>query len=148
MITKVSKSNGHQTNETEVGSVQKCPVFPCGEDGPATEEVGEEDEDAAGQGDGGLLVVLHQLQLHGLHLPAGGLLQLRPQSLWGKFSQSRSLTSNNSNISHPIHPIYPTTPSTSNMYYRLHPIPPMTCENFPKLANLVMLLLLLGLSET
>ena len=64
MITKVSKSNGHQTNETKVCSVKKGPIFPCGEYCSSTEEIGEEDEDTAGEGDGGLLVILDQLQLH------------------------------------------------------------------------------------
>ena len=56
---EVSKPDCHQTDKAEVGSVKEGPVLPGGEYGPATEDVGEEEEDAAGEGDCGLLIVLH-----------------------------------------------------------------------------------------
>ena len=56
---EVSKPDCHQTDKAEVGSVQEGPVLPGGEDGASCQDVGEQQDDAGGDRDGGLLVVLH-----------------------------------------------------------------------------------------
>ena len=65
---KVTEANGHQADEAEVGPVHVVPAFPGGKEHRSKDDVGDQDEEAGGDGDGDQPQVLHQLELHHLLL--------------------------------------------------------------------------------